>query len=100
VSKNALFHNEKESARTMARCQVSLEKLSKKYSRCENEPSQAKCIVSPLPHPPSQMAGFGGVFSLWWSKTRREKTPKIRPKITSQKKGGFRGEGGVTRGLI
>jgi hypothetical protein len=73
VSKDALFHNKKESARTMARCHVSLEKSSKNYSRCENEP------------PPSQSAGFGGVFSTWWSKTRREKTPKRHLKITPQK---------------
>ncbi len=41
MSKDALFHNEKESARTMARCHVSLEKSSKNYSRCENE----KCVA-------------------------------------------------------
>jgi hypothetical protein len=29
-----------------------LEKSSKNYSGCENEPSQATCIASPLPHPP------------------------------------------------
>jgi hypothetical protein len=51
--------NEKESARTTARCHVSLEKLSKNYSRCENEPSQATRVASPLPHPPS-IGGF------WW----------------------------------
>ncbi len=44
------FHNEKESKRIRARCQVSFEKSSKNYSHCENEPSQAKCIASPLPH--------------------------------------------------
>jgi hypothetical protein len=36
----------------MARCQVSLDKSSKNSSRYENEPSQATCIVIPLPHPP------------------------------------------------
>jgi hypothetical protein len=52
VSKDALFNNEKESARTMARCHVSLEKSSINYIRCENEPSQATRIASPLPHLP------------------------------------------------
>jgi hypothetical protein len=81
MSKNALFHNKKESARTLARCQVSLEKSSKNYSHCENEPSHMHSVTPPSP--PSQTAG--GVFSTWWSKTRREKTPKIRLKITPQK---------------
>ncbi len=62
LSKNALFHNEKESKRIQARCQVSLEKSSKNYSCCENEPSQEKCIASPLPHFPVNrrvfLAGF------------------------------------------
>jgi hypothetical protein len=31
------------------------------------------------------MAGFGGMFYAWWSKTRRENTPKIHLKITPQK---------------
>jgi hypothetical protein len=51
VSKDALFNNEKESARTMARCHVSLEKSSKNYIRCEKEPSQA---------------GGGGGGGFWW----------------------------------
>jgi len=62
VSKDALFNNEKESARTMARCHVSLEKSSKNYIRCENEPSQATLKASPLPHLPVNrqvlVAGF------------------------------------------
>jgi hypothetical protein len=41
VSKDALFKKEKESARTTARCHVSLEKSSKNYIHCESEPSQA-----------------------------------------------------------
>ncbi|MFN9899577.1 MAG: hypothetical protein ACK55Z_12470, partial [bacterium] len=48
--------------RTMARCLVSLEKSSKNYIRCENEPSQATRIASPLPHLPVNqrilVAGF------------------------------------------
>jgi hypothetical protein len=69
LPKSALFHNEKESKRIRARCQVSLEKSSKNYSRCENAPSQAKCIASPLPHLPVNrrvfLAGFpcGGAES-------------------------------------
>jgi hypothetical protein len=39
VSKDALFNKEKEPKRTLARCHVSLEKSSKNYSCCENEPS-------------------------------------------------------------
>jgi hypothetical protein len=50
VSKDALFKNEKESARTMARCHVSWEKSSKNYIHSESEPSQAAFIPSPLPH--------------------------------------------------
>ncbi len=41
VSKDALFKNEKESARTTARCHLSLEKSSKNYIPCESEPSKA-----------------------------------------------------------
>jgi hypothetical protein len=69
LSENALFHIEKESKRIQARCQVSLEKSSKNYSRCENEPSQAKCIAPSLPHLPVNrgvfLAGFprGGAES-------------------------------------
>jgi hypothetical protein len=49
-SKDALFKNEKESARTMARCRVSLEKSSKNYIRCESEPSQAATHSVLPPH--------------------------------------------------
>ncbi len=46
----------------MARCHVSLEKSSKNYIHCENEPSQATLIASPLPHLPVNrqvlVAGF------------------------------------------
>jgi hypothetical protein len=52
VSKDALFNNKKESARTMARCHVSLEKSSKNYIRCESEPSQAATHITPPPHLP------------------------------------------------
>jgi hypothetical protein len=62
VAKDALFNIEKESARTMARCHVSLEKSSKNYNRFENEPSQATLIAPPLPHLPVNqrvlVAGF------------------------------------------
>jgi hypothetical protein len=36
--------------------------------------------------PVSQTAGFGGVFSMWWSKTRLEKMPKIRLKSRHKNK--------------
>jgi hypothetical protein len=55
-----------------------LEKSSKNYIRCENEPSQATCIASPLPHLPVNrrvlVAGFprGGAKSA--KKIRRKKT--------------------------
>jgi len=96
VSKNALFNNEKESARTMARCHVSLEKSSKNYRCCENQPSQATCIASPLPHLPVNrrvlVAGFphGGAK---YAKKRRRKNPPLGVAC-------FRGEGGVNCGLI
>jgi hypothetical protein len=41
VSKDAVFKKEKESARRTARSHTTLEKSSKNYIRCENEPSQA-----------------------------------------------------------
>ncbi len=80
LSKNAEFRNEKESKRIRARCQVSLEKSSKNYSRCENEPSQATCKRPPSPPPPSQSAGVSGGFSTWWSRICRIHPP-WRPAI-------------------
>jgi hypothetical protein len=50
VSKDALFKNEKDSARIMARCHVSLEKSSKNYIHCESEPSQAATHSVLPPH--------------------------------------------------
>jgi hypothetical protein len=99
MSKNALFHNDKESARTLARCQVSLEKSSKNYSRVENEPSQATCIASPLPHPQSNGGFWWRVFHVVEKNTPR-KDAKNMPENHATKIGRFRGEGGVTRGLI
>jgi hypothetical protein len=57
-----------------------LEKSSKNYSRCENEPSQATCIASPLPHLPVNrpvlVAGFpcGGAkyAKKTWNNKREE----------------------------
>jgi hypothetical protein len=80
----------------MARCHVSLEKSSKNYSRCENEPSQATCIASPLPHLPDNrrvlVAGFprGGAK---YAKKRRRKNPPLEVEC-------FMGEGGVIWGFI
>ncbi len=76
LSKNAPFHNEKESTRTLARCQVSLEKSSKNYSRCENEPSQATCIVSPLPHPPVKRRVLVACFPCGGAKHAKKRRQK------------------------
>ncbi len=99
MSKNALFHNEKESARTMARCQVSLEKSSPNCSRCENETSQAKCIAPPSPTPQSIGRFWWRVFHVVEQKTLR-KDAKKTPENHAAKIGGCWGEGGVTCGLI
>jgi hypothetical protein len=89
----------KESARTMARCIVSLEKSSKNYSRCEKEQNQAKCIASPLPHPQSIGGFWWRVFHVVEQNTPR-KDAKNTPENHATKIGGFWGEGGVTRCLI
>ncbi len=51
ISKDALFKKEKESARRTVRSHVTLEKSSKNYIRCENEPSQATIHSVPPPPP-------------------------------------------------
>jgi hypothetical protein len=99
VSKNALFHKEKESARTMARCQVSLDKSSKNYSRYENEPSQATCIAIPSPTPQSIGGFWWRVFHVVEQNTLRKDAKKTSENHAT-KIGGLWGEGGVTRGLI
>jgi len=96
VSKDALFNNEKESARTMARCHVSLEKSSKNYIRCENEPSQATCIASPLPQTPVNRRVLVACFPRGGAKYAK----KRRQKNTPLQEADFRGEGGVICGLI
>jgi hypothetical protein len=96
VSKDALFNNEKESAITMARCHVSLEKSSKNYIRSENEPSQATCIASPLPHLPVNWRVLVAGFPLAGAKSAK----KIRRKNPPLEVADFRGEGGVICGLI
>ncbi len=95
TSKDALFKKEKESARTMARCHVSLEKSSKNYIRRESEPSQAATHSVPPP-PLGQTASFESGFSTWWSKIRQEKAPWQLAMGTRH----LRGEGGVICGLI
>jgi len=94
VSKDALFNNEKESARTMARCHVSLEKSSKNYIRCENEPSQATRIASPLPHLPVKRRVLVGGFPRGGAKSAK----KIRRENPPQQVANFGGEGGVICG--
>jgi hypothetical protein len=96
VSKDALFNNEKESARTMARCHVSLEKSSKYYSRCENEPSQATCIASPLPHLPFNWRFLVVGFPRGGAKYAKKRRRKNLPLGVAD----FRGEGRVICGLI
>jgi hypothetical protein len=81
VSKNALFHNEKESARTLARCQVSLDKSSKNYSRYENEPSQATFIAIP----PVNRQVLVACFPRGGAKHAEKRRQKRRQKITPQK---------------
>jgi hypothetical protein len=80
-----MFHNEKESTRALARCQVSLEKSSKNYSRCENEPSQATCIAFPLPHPPAKWQVLVVCFPRGGAKHAKKRRQEIRKKITPQK---------------
>ncbi len=62
LSKDAAFHNEKESRRTWPRSQVSLEKSSKNYSRWENEPNQTSCKRPPPPPAKSNGEYFQRVF--------------------------------------
>ncbi len=62
TSKDAAFHNEKESRRTWARSQVSLEKSSKNYSRWENEPNPTSCKHPPPPPAKSNGEYFPRVF--------------------------------------
>jgi hypothetical protein len=58
----------------------------------------------PPPPPPTQTAGFGGGF--WWrvfhvvEQNTPRKDAKNTPENHATKIGGFRGDGGVTRGLI
>jgi hypothetical protein len=64
--KFALFKKEKESARRTARSHITLEKSSKNYIRCENEPSQAaRRRIFHVVRVPRQLAswrGEGGVI--------------------------------------
>jgi hypothetical protein len=94
--KDVLFNNEKESARTMARCHGSLEKSSKNYSRCEIEPSQATCKGSPLPHLPVNRWDLVACFPRGGAKYANKRRRKNMPLQEAD----FRGEGGVICGLI
>ncbi len=62
LSKNAAFHNEKESRRIWPRSQISLEKSSKNYSHWENEPNQTSCKRPPPPPAKSNGEYFPRVF--------------------------------------
>jgi hypothetical protein len=66
------------------------------YSRCENEPSQATCIPSPLPHPPVNRRVLVAGFPRGGAKSAK----KIRHGDPPWQVATFRGEGGVICGLI
>jgi hypothetical protein len=71
-----LFHNEKETGRTMARRQVNFWRNHQK-TIAGVKMSQAKPHAEhPPPPTPSQSADFGGMFSTWPSKIRLENTPE------------------------
>jgi hypothetical protein len=95
VSKDALFNNEKESARTMARFHVSLEKSSKNYIRCESEPSQAATHSVPH-HLPTKKRVLEAGFPRGEAKSAKKMRRGNRPWQVAT----FRGEGGVICGLI
>jgi hypothetical protein len=73
-----------------------LEKSSKNYSRCENEPSQATCIASPLPL--RQVNRW--VFLAGFPRGEPESGEFIRHGDPPFWAATFRGEGGVICGLI
>jgi hypothetical protein len=95
VSKDALFEKEKESARTMARCHVSLEKSSKNYIHCENEPSQAATHSVP-PHLFAKRRVLRADFPRGEAKSAKKKRRGNSPWRLAT----LRGEGGVICGLI
>jgi hypothetical protein len=94
VSKDALFKNEKESARTMARCHVSLEKSSKNYILCESEPSQA--ATHGVPPPLAKLRVLEADFPCGEAESAKKKRRGNSPWQVAT----LRGEGGVICGLI
>jgi hypothetical protein len=84
--KEPLFKEVKESARRTARSHVTLEKSSKNYICCENEPSQA--AIQGFPPTFSQVDGEGKCASC----RRRCNSPDLLA--------GWRGEGGVICGSM
>jgi hypothetical protein len=96
VSKDALFKEEKESTRTLARCHVSLEKSSKNYIRCESEPSQPATHSVPPPHPLAKRR----VLVVCFQRGGAESAKKMRHGNLPWQVATFRGEGGVICGLI
>jgi hypothetical protein len=95
VSKDALFKEEKESARTLARCHASLEKSSKNYIRCESEPSQAATHSIP-PHSLAKRR----VLEADFPRGGAESAKKMRHGNPPWQVATFRREGGVICGLI
>ncbi len=96
MSEDALFKEEKESARTLARCHVSLEKSSKNYIRCESEPSQAATPSVPPPHPLAKRRVLEADFPRGEAKSAKKRRHENPPWQVAT----FRGEGGVICGLI
>ncbi len=92
VSKDALFKEEKESARRTASCHVTLEKSSKNYIHCESEPSQAAIKSFPPAYSQVATADFPRGEEKCASWRRRGNSPW---RLAS-----WRGEGGVICRLI
>ncbi len=87
MPKELLFKKEKESARRTVRSHVTLEKSSKNYIRCENEPSQAAIQGFPPTSSQVAMAGFPRGEGKCASCRRRGNLPWLLAR--------WRGEGGV-----
>jgi hypothetical protein len=96
VSKDALFKNKKESARTMARCHVSWDTSSKNYIRCESAPSQAATHSVLPPH----LLAKRRVLEADFPRGEAKSAMKMRRGNSIWQVATLRGEGGVICGLI
>ncbi len=77
-----MFKEEKESARRTARSHVTLEKSSKNYILCENEPSCHSRL------PPHLLANCDGEFSTWWREMCELQAPRQLARFTRGMEGG------------